>query len=201
MEEKIECAALVEKICQGDVSAFRDLVEKYKKKIFYLAYDFLKDHSEAEDISQEVFIKVFRSIQKFKKDAKMSTWIYQITVNTCIDALRRKKAKPSIQLDEGKPVETWAADSILSAKISSPESSADASLLQIKIQDALQKISDKERAVFVMRHYNDLTINEIADVMKISSGTVKSFLFRGLQKLRKELSVYHEKPSLEVGYD
>ena len=201
MKENYDCTDLAEKICQGDMSAFRKLVDIYKKKIFYIAYDFLGDHHEAEDISQEVFIKVFRSIHKFKKDAKMSTWIYQITVNTCIDAIRRKKAKPAIQLDEEKPVESWAGHSVLGSKISSPESSADASLLQIKIQQALHKISDKERAVFVMRHYNDLTINEIADVMRISSGTVKSFLFRGLQKLRKELSFYQENPSLEVGYE
>lgn len=201
MKENEDCTALAEKICQGDLLAFRELVEKFKKKIFYISYDFLKDHHEAEDISQEVFIKIFRSIEKFKKDAKMSTWIYQITVNTCIDALRKKKAKPAIQIDEGKPVEYWAEDSILSAKIGSPESCAEASLLQIKIQQALHKISDKERAVFIMRHYNELTINEIADVMKISSGTVKSFLFRGLQKLRKELSIYQKNPSLEVGYE
>jgi len=201
MKENSNCTALVEKICQGDMSAFRKLVEDYKKKIFYIAFDFLRDHHEAEDISQEVFIKIFRSIDKFKRDAKMSTWIYQITVNTCIDAIRRKKAKPTMQINEEKSSDYLAADSILSAKISSPESSADASLLQIKIQEALNKISDKERAVFVMRHYNDLSINEIADVMKISSGTVKSFLFRGLQKLRKELSFYQEKPSLEVGYE
>ena len=198
MKENNNCAALVEKIIQGDISAFRELVEKFKKKIFYISFDILGDYQEAEDISQEVFIKIFRSINKFKKDAKMSTWIYQITVNTCIDAIRRKKAKPTVQIDEGRPIEHWAAESIVSGKISSPESSADASLLQIKIQAALNKISDKERAVFVMRHYNDLSINEIADVMKISSGTVKSFLFRGLQKLRKELSFYQKKPSLEV---
>jgi RNA polymerase sigma-70 factor (ECF subfamily) len=201
MKENNECTTLVEKIIQGDISAFRELVEKFKKKIFYISFDILGDYQEAEDISQEVFIKIFRSINKFKKDAKMSTWIYQITVNTCIDAIRRKKAKPTIQIDEGKLADYWAVDSLLSAKISSPESSADASLLQIKIQEALNKISDRERAVFVMRHYNELSINEIADVMKISSGTVKSFLFRGLQKLRKELSFYQEKPSLEVGYD
>lgn len=201
MKENIDCTALVEKIIQGDIAAFRELVEKFKKKIFYISFDILGDFQEAEDISQEVFIKIFRSINKFKKDAKMSTWIYQITVNTCIDAIRRKKAKPTIQIDEERPVDYWAVDSVLSAKISSPESSADASLLQIKIQEALNKISDKERAVFVMRHYNDLSIKEIADVMKISSGTVKSFLFRGVQKLRKELSFYQEKPSLEVGYE
>ena len=201
MKENKNCAALVEKIIQGDMSAFRELVEKFKKKIFYISFDILGDYQEAEDISQEVFIKIFRSINKFKRDAKMSTWIYQITVNTCIDAIRRKKAKPTIQINEEKPADYWAADSILSAKISSPESSADASLLQVKIQEALNKISDRERAVFVMRHYNDLTINEIADVMKISSGTVKSFLFRGLQKLRKELSFHQEKPKLEVGYE
>ena len=201
MKENNECAALVEKIVQGDISAFRELVEKFKKKIFYISFDILGDYQEAEDISQEVFIKIFRSINKFKRDAKMSTWIYQITVNTCIDAIRRKKAKPTIQMNEEKPDDYRMVDSVLSAKISSPESSADASLLQIKIQEALNKISDRERAVFVMRHYNDLSINEIADVMKISSGTVKSFLFRGLQKLRKELSFYQENPSLEVGYE
>jgi len=192
---------IVDRICQGNTEAFQELVERYKKKIYFLSYDILGDHHEAEDISQEVFIKVFRSLKNFRRDSKMSSWIYKITTNTCIDALRKRKSKPKINLWDFNHISIKNNVEEGSTRIQNPELSADASIMQRRIQNALYKVTPRERAVFVMRHYNDLEIKEIAEVLNVSSGTVKSMLFRALNKLRKELSIHRGRPAMEGNYE
>ncbi len=192
---------IIDRICRGDTAAFQRLVERYKKKIYFLAYDILGDHHEAEDISHEVFIKVFRSLKNFRRNSKMSSWIYQITANTCIDALRKKKSKPQVNLEDFNHVSLQDNLAGGGTRVQNPELSAEASIMQRRIQNALYKVTPRERAVFVMRHYNDLEIKEIAEVLNVSSGTVKSLLFRALKKMRKELSTHRGKSSMEANYD
>ena len=192
---------LVDRICRGDMAAFQDLVEQHKKKIYFIAYDILGDYHEAEDISQDVFIKVFRNIKRFRKDAKMSSWIHQITVNTCIDVIRKRKSKPKISMDDGALSHIEDNPPVSSSMGMNPEKSAEAAIFQQQINNALQNVTPRERTVFVMRHYNDFKINEIADALEVSSGTVKSLLFRALKKLRKELAPLQKNPKLEVSYE
>jgi len=90
---------LVQRMQQGDMLAFRELVERYKKNIYYLSYDLTGNHHDAEDLSQEVFIKAFRSMSNFRGDAKLSSWLYRITVNTAISQ-KRKKSVSNMQLQE-----------------------------------------------------------------------------------------------------
>lgn len=189
-KEAMEAHILAERVCQGDLSAFQGLVDQFKKKVYFLAYDIVGDHHEAEDVSQEVFIKVYRSLGSFRRDAKMSSWIYQIAVNSAIDLLRKRKAKPSVNLEEFDHIELQDAPRGAATAAVDPESSAEAALLQGRIEEALYSLTPRERTVFAMRHYNDFQINEIADVLEVSSGTVKSLLFRALQKLRRELAFY-----------
>ena len=192
---------LVDRICQGDIDSFRLLVERYKKKVYYLAFDMVGDHHEAEDISQEVFIKVFRFIKKFRKDAKLSTWLYQVTVNTCIDAQRKKTSKPQI-LMESSQIESIQQDSSPTGPgISEPERKAVTGMLQSRIQKMLFKITPRERSVFVMRYYNELKVSEIAGILNVSTNTIKSLLLRAKKELKKELSYYREKPGMEVFYE
>jgi RNA polymerase sigma-70 factor (ECF subfamily) len=186
----MEAHILAERVCQGDLSAFQGLVDQFKKKVYFLAYDIVGDHHEAEDVSQEVFIKVYRSLGSFRRDAKMSSWIYQIAVNSAIDLLRKRKAKPSVNLEEFDHIELQDAPRGAATAAVDPESSAEAALLQGRIEEALHSLTPRERTVFAMRHYNDFQISEIADVLEVSSGTVKSLLFRALQKLRRELAFY-----------
>jgi len=189
---------LVDRFCGGDHSAFHELVGQYKKKIYFLAYDITGDHHEAEDISQEVFIKMFRSLKNFRRDAKMSSWLYQITVNASIDTLRKKSSNPKSSIDEFDQLNIQEGIVSSGAHNFDPVISAESSQIQNHISQALQKISPKERTVFVMRHYNDLKLNEIAEILNITIGTVKSLLFRAIKKLRKELSSYMGNPVLEV---
>jgi len=191
---------LVDRFTSGDTSAFQELVERHKKKVYYLAYDITGDHHEAEDVSQEVFVKVFRSLNTFRRDAKMSSWLYKITVNASIDSLRKKSSKPEASIDILERADV--RDNPMGSSIDlDPERSAELLLLQKHISHALQKISPKERSVFVMRHYNDLKIREIAEILNISIGTVKALLFRAIKKLRKELSIHRGNPGLEVTHE
>lgn len=195
---KTDDTKLVDRICQGQLEAFHELVELYKKKVYYLAYDMTGDHHDAEDISQEVFIKVFRHIKKFRKDSALKSWIYQITVNTCIDVQRKKFKKPQVlmegsEMDSLQQESTWAG-----TRNTDPERHAEANMIQQRIQQLLHKVSPKERSAFVMRYYNELKTSEIAKILDVSTNTIKSLLFRARKKLQKELSFYQGNPQMEV---
>jgi RNA polymerase sigma-70 factor (ECF subfamily) len=181
---------LIDRLCNGDQSAFHDLVGLYKKKIYYIAYDITGDHHEAEDISQEVFMKVYRSLNTFRQDAKVSSWLYQIAVNTSIDSLRRKSSKPATPMREFDQVGALESEMPGVAHSFDPVKSTESAQIQHHISQALQNVSTKERTVFVMHHYNNLKLKEIAEILNITIGTVKSLLFRAIRKLRKELSPY-----------
>ena len=155
------------------------------------------DHHEAEDISQEVFIKVFRHIKTFRKDAALKSWLYQITVNTCIDVQRKKKRKPQVSM-EGSEMDILNQESAWTGTSTNPEQYAESNLIQRRIQELLQKISPKERSAFVMRYYDDLKTSEIAEILNVSTNTIKSLLFRARKKLQKELSFYRYNPQMEV---
>ena len=188
---------LIERLSRGETAAFRDLVERYKKKVYYLALDVARNPADAEDISQEVFLKAFRSFKTFKKGSKLGSWLYRITYNAGIDHLRRRSLYPetveSEVLDAGVPAGPGSAAS----KTQDPGRIAENRLLREHIDRALLKLSLQERMVFTLRHDNDLMLEEIAEVMSISIGSVKSYLFRSLQKLRKEMSPHLNIPARE----
>ena len=189
---------LVDRISSGDSTAFQEFVDRYKKKIYYIAYDITGDHDDAEDVSQEVFIKVFRSLKTFRRNAKISSWLYQISVNASIDLLRKKSLKPEKSMDDIERADIQENLPGSSTHAQNPERSAEDLIIQNHISEALQKVSPKERSVFVMRHYNELKIREIAEILKVSPGTVKALFYRATRKLRKELSFYLGNPGLEV---
>lgn len=189
---------LVDRISSSDSTAFQEFVERYKKKIYYIAYDITGDHDDAEDVSQEVFIKVFRSLKTFRRNAKISSWLYQISVNASIDLLRKKSSKPEKSMGDLERTDIQENLPGSGTRAQNPERSAEDFLIQKHISQALQKVSPKERSVFVMRHYNELKIREIAEILNVSPGTVKALFYRATRKLRKELSFYLGNPGLEV---
>lgn len=201
MRAKEDDQKLVRQICDGDIASFRELVERHKKKVYYLAYDMTGDHHDAEDISQEVFIKVFRFIKNFRQDAKLSSWIYQVTVNTCIDAQRKKKAKPQVLMESSQMESMFHAASQKNTSLSEPERKAFSDLLQERIRRMLHNVSPRERSVFVLRYYNELKVGEIAEILNVSVNTIKSLLSRAKKKLKKEFSLYRDQPGLEAFYE
>jgi len=193
--------AIIEGMARGDQRAFRELVEGYKKKVYYLALDMVGNPVDAEDISQEVFLKVYRSFATFRKGARLGSWLYRITYNASIDHLRRKGAAPepvaddlleSLSRDEPGLPRRGAVD---------PAAAAESSQLQERIARALEKVSPQEKAVFLLRHYEDLMLKDIASSLGLSIGSVKSYLFRAVRKLQKELREPAAVPGLEASHE
>ena len=192
---------LVERARNGEMAAFRDLVERYQKKIYFLALDLTGNHHDAEDLSQEVFIKAYRSISGFRGDAKFGSWLYRIAVNTNINQ-HRKKAFTALKPQESLEDMHQDQDEVIGVhQPIHPEEQANAGLIQKHIERAMDRLSPHERCVFVLRHYSDFSLKDIAEIMSISKGTVKSTLFRTLKKLQKELSFYRQELGLETSHE
>ncbi len=179
--------ALIEGMTRGDHRAFRELVETYKKKVYYLALDMAGNPVDAEDISQEVFLKVYRSFSTFRKGAKIGSWLYRVTYNASIDHLRKRGAAPE-PVEDGVLESRSQVDSGLPGTVpSDPAAAAESNQLRDRIDQALEKVSPQEKAVFMLRHYDDLMLKDIAESLGLSIGSVKSYLFRAVRKLQKEL--------------
>ncbi|MGZ7046404.1 MAG: RNA polymerase sigma factor [Candidatus Aminicenantales bacterium] len=198
MEEQ----ALIDGLARGDLTAFREFVERYKKRIYYLALDMVGNPVDAEDVSQDVFLKVYRSFGTFKRDAKISSWLYRVTYNACIDHLRKKELTPEAVGDEALEART-KSDAPLSGSPSFPDPhrSLETGQLQARIAKALENVSPQEKAVFLLRHYDQLMLKEIAEILHLSVGSVKSYLFRAVRKLQKELGASGMAPGMEVSHD
>ncbi len=181
---------LVRAFKAGDRKAFEELVRRYQRQVANIVYLTLGSREEVQDIAQEVFVRVFRSIDKFEFDASFFSWIYRITVNLCIDELRRKKIKRTLSLDfltegaletEKKSKEvTLASDGVFSDE------------KREIILDALQRISEEHRQVIILREYEELSYAEIASYLGISIQAVKSRIFRAREDLRELLKDYFE---------
>jgi RNA polymerase sigma-70 factor, ECF subfamily len=186
----LDDGVLVERAQTGDQDAFRTLVERYMRTVYAVAFDMTGDHHEAEDISQDVFLRTFQSLSRFRGQARISTWLYRTTVNACIDRSRKKAWRilrnPAADCDRDGahgPREPGNA-------LSQPETVAEKALLQRYISRALDGLPQRQRAVFVLRHYHSLPLKEIAQCLQVTEGTIKSTLFKAIRQLRTKLNRY-----------
>ncbi len=186
--------ALVQSAQEGDKEAFRKLFEDNKNRIFSLAYHYLKNAEDAEDALQETFIKAYRSLDKFnvQNATNFSAWLYRIGINCCLDSLRKSKKRK--EKSSGVP----NIEDIFSADCATdPESTQRLEEIRKKLASLLNKLSPKQRMVFILRHYQQLTIREIAEDLNYSEGTVKKMLFRAFGTIKK----YMQKFLLEKDYE
>lgn len=182
---------LVKRAEQGDKTAFRELVEQHKRGVYYLAYDLTGNREDAEDVSQEVFVKVFRSLHKFRGDSKFGTWIYRITVNTCY-SLKSKKSYSEMRTKDNIEEIVDLSEDKSDHSFANPERLTESGYIKQSIEKAMNKLSKKEKTVFVLRNFNELTFDEIVKVLNVKPSTVRSLNFRALKKLRKELAFYNQ---------
>jgi RNA polymerase sigma-70 factor (ECF subfamily) len=194
-------STLIAGLARGDERAFRELVERHKKQVYFLALDMVGNSIDAEDISQEVFLKVFRSFGTFRKGAKLGSWLYRITYNASIDHLRRKGSMPEAVPDEVLDSRSQTDAGQPAAIAQDPARIAESKLLQEKIALALDKVSPQEKAVFLLRHYDDLMLKDIASTLGLSLGSVKSYLFRAVHKLQRELGNAASIPGVEISHE
>jgi RNA polymerase sigma-70 factor (ECF subfamily) len=188
---------LLERARNQEAPALQEFVDRYKQQVYFLALDLTGNHHDAEDLSQEVFMKAFISIQGFRGDSKLSSWLHRITVNTFIDQ-KRKSSFRIFQLQQkakDKDDEFLDPEPVYSGP--DPHQSLEQKRLQDDIRNAMAILSPQQKSVFVLRHYQELPLKEIAEILHISEGTVKSLLFRALRKLQKALAGYRLGPELE----
>ncbi|HEX6789737.1 MAG TPA: RNA polymerase sigma factor [Candidatus Krumholzibacteria bacterium] len=180
---------LVRRVQAGDASAFREFVERYQRDVYGLAYDLCGNHHDAEDLSQEVFIKAHRAMATFRAEAKPGSWLYRITMNAFLDSKRRRPVTlVSLQASQDESGDDHPVD--MPAPTAGPDRVTHSAQVREDIERALEVLSSQERAVFVMRHYHDMPIREISSSLSIAEGTVKSMLFRSIRKMRGRLSHY-----------
>lgn len=172
---------------QGDPRAIQELVEKFRKPLFYYAYNHLGIESEAEDLTQEVLFKAIRALPGFKGDAAIGTWLFRIMVNTCIDFQRKQSGHRFFSLDKSFGEE----DSVqleLKDNGPSPDEIMERLELRSAVLEALKQLSPGHRTIVILHDINSFKYHEIAGIMKISIGTVKSRLFYARRELRKMLA-------------
>jgi RNA polymerase sigma-70 factor (ECF subfamily) len=185
---------LIDGARNGDAAAFRKLVERSKITTYRLAYDLTGNRHDAEDLAQEAYIRAFRGLPAFRGDAKWSSWLHRITLNTFLDQRRTKKTGTVEYNDE---LETTTMNEIHHTTAPNPEKRAEAGVIREHIERALGCLSPTERCVFVMRHYHDKPIREIGEALSIAEGTVKVHLFRAVRRMQKHLDFYRAELGLE----
>ena len=175
---------LISRAAGGDASAFQALVERHRAMVYRVAYQFAGNHHDAEDIAQEVFIKVYRSLDRFRHDAQLTSWMYRIVMNACIDHRRRFRASTSAATGDEAEYRMLNAPE----ETPGPEERAYAGELGEVLQLEIGRLPKGQRIVFVMRHYQGMKLCEIADALDLAEGTVKRQLHAAVHRLREALA-------------
>ncbi len=181
--------AEIGKILAGEPDRFEYFVRTYQKKVFRLAYALLRDAAEADALAQDVFVKAWRGLADFKGESAFETWLTRITINAVKDLVRRRK--PVVSFSDVRGPEEEAGPDLPSrldpADGTSPERDLRTHDIRRRLAAALVSLSPRQRAVFVMKHYEERSIAEIGAATGLDEGTIKSHLFRAARKLRQRL--------------
>jgi RNA polymerase sigma-70 factor (ECF subfamily) len=180
---------LIRRLKERDEAAFRELVETYRDRVFNMTFRMLGNREEAEDVSQEVFITVFKSIDSFRGDAKFSTWLYRVTANHCknrIKYLSRRHDRSKAEFDESIE-RNPAAGSVAPASMGRPDHQVEGADLEQLIQRLIAELDDDHRILIVLRDVEELSYEEIGQITELPEGTVKSRLHRARLALRARL--------------
>ena len=179
---------LIRQAQEGDRSAFDTLVRLYDQNVLRLTLQVVGSPEEALDLYQEAFLKVYRSIRHFRREAKFSTWLYRVVMNVCLDHLRRQKTRKEVAAPQPENGETEFLQTVPDDRPGlDPERATHSKEIGRRIQLALGRLNPRERMVFELKHYQGLKLRAIGEICKTSEQTVKNCLFRATQKLRVEL--------------
>ncbi len=179
---------LVEAARGGDLQAFDELMQRYHGRIYALLYHMTSNKEDAEDLLQEVFLKAYQSLPKFRGQSSFYTWVYRIGVNRAINFVKKRKRKSALSLDHVDLGLERDPAFVELASGNTPLHQTNLNELQKKLNTALQTLSDKHRIVVVMHDIQGIPHNEIAESLDCSPGTVRSRLFYARQQLQAELS-------------
>jgi RNA polymerase sigma-70 factor, ECF subfamily len=180
---------LIQEIRGGRTELFEYFVRQYQKKITRIAYRFLRDVGEADCAAQESFLRAYQSLGAFREGSTFETWLTRICINWCKDRLKRRRLvlyfhqAPAREDEDGDGPQDVAAH-----PAPSPERRAAGREIRERLGAAMESLSPRQRSIFVMKHFEEMSIPEIADSMGLDSGTVKSHLFRAAHKIRERLA-------------
>jgi RNA polymerase sigma-70 factor (ECF subfamily) len=175
---------LISRAAAGDPSAFQSLVERHRSMVYRVAFQFAGNHHDAEDIAQEVFIKVYRSLDRFRQDAQLSSWMYRIVMNACID--HRRRHAPAGAAPFGEQAEQMMLNT--PEDTPGPEDRAYAGELGQVLESEIGRLPKGQRIVFIMRHHQGMKLGDIAAALGLAEGTVKRQLHAAVHRLRQALT-------------
>jgi RNA polymerase sigma-70 factor (ECF subfamily) len=181
----IEEKELIKKAKAGDLDAYEQIIVLYEKKVFNLIYNLIRNQDDIEDIAQEVFIKIYRNLKNFKEESSLYTWIYRITVNICIDEM--KKRRKVISIDEKIQLNDDEVDLQIPDNGKSLEEITEEKDERTKLMGLINKLPESARTMIVLRDIKEFTYQEISDILNINIGTVKSKINRARAMLKKLL--------------
>lgn len=180
----------MQQIKEGDTEALRDLIEAHQHRVVGTVAKMLGDESDAEDIAQQVFIRVWKSASRYEPTAKFTTWLFKITRNLVFNELRRRKRHPAVSLDgaeeDDRPLQTPDRGT------KTPDTALLDDEMQTAIQRAIDELPETQRMAVILRRYDDIAYEEIAEILELSVPAVKSVLFRARTELREKLKRYLE---------
>jgi len=185
-QEAPEDTCLVEEALGGNPASFQLLVERYEQRIFNLIRHYTRNPVEIEDLAQETFLKVYRRLASFQRQSSFYTWLYRIAVNTILDSLKRRGRSPVQSVEDLEAVPLPASSSS-----PSPSATLEREELARITHEVLEELPEIFRTVLVLREYEDMAYQDIADLLGISIGTVESRLFRARARFKERLLQRH----------
>ena len=182
---------LVDRSMGGDLDSFNQLVLRWERPIYALAYRVIGREEDARDVAQETFLRAFRALSGFKGQAKFSSWLYRITLNLCRDWIRKERRTPVSQAPEGIDIIELAGEGTPAESI---EQLVGRKQLGRAVSKAMAMLPEEQRTAIILKEYHGLTFQEIADMLDCPLSTVKTRLYQGLSVVRKQLEEAGVKP-------
>jgi len=192
---------IINQIIEGDAKAFSELVNRYKDLVYTLALRMLKNREEAEEVSQDTFIKVFKSLQKFKGDSKFSTWIYKVAYNTCLDRIKKnRKYLNDVEINEFTEHQVKTVENAFEVLVEEERNQM--------IQECLDLLPSDDSFLLTLYYFEEQSLDEIANIVGLTANNVKVKLFRSRKKLttilrdrlEPETIAYYEMPKEKNGF-
>jgi len=185
--------AIIEGLVAKNEKAFRELVKSFQKNIFHTCLGFVHNAEDAEDIAQDVFIEVYRSVGNFKGNSKLSTWVYRIAVNKSLNHLRKyKQSKLMLSVEQLFTGSNHVTDASQDIEPSKEEDNVEKKEMKLVLEKAVNSLPENQRIAFTLAKYDDLSYLDIAEVMDMSLSAVESLIHRAKINLQKKLLKYCE---------
>ncbi|MFQ5669951.1 MAG: RNA polymerase sigma factor [Acidobacteriota bacterium] len=188
MEDRREDSVLMKAVQAGEPRAFEELVCRFQRRFYRIAMGYLRDHDEALDAVQNVFIRIYRARDRWTPRAQPFTWSYRILVNHCIDLIRKKRVRNATSLDSPSLSERDLVDRTSHSSFARQAGNE----IGEAIRAAVVELPDRQREIFTLRHFEEMSLQEIADIQGCALGTVKSSLHRAVMTLRQRLASLFE---------